>query len=116
MTGSCVTCASRWMTSISRNVSTRLSDPLPRLNRNRELSFGIGQGELEYSAARLIRFRPQFASMSIDDGTAYRQPHACSTGLGGVEGLEDAIEMRRIDARPGIADRHEGVRVVLLGA
>src|SRR5215813_10621422 len=54
--------------------------------------------------------------MSIDDGTAYRQPHPCSTGLGGVEGLEDAFEMRRINTRPGIAHGHEDACLVLLGA
>jgi hypothetical protein len=42
--------------------------------------------------------------MSIDDGAAYRQPHACSTGLCGVEGIEDSIEIRRINTWPGIAD------------
>ena len=54
--------------------------------------------------------------MSIDDGTAYRQPHPCSIGLGGVEGVEDPIEMRRINTRPGIAHGHQGARLVLLGA
>src|SRR6516164_7216002 len=54
--------------------------------------------------------------MSIYDGAAYRQPHACSTRLCGVEGVEDSIEMRWIDARPGIADGHEGTCMVLLGA
>src|SRR6516225_4057102 len=54
--------------------------------------------------------------MSIDDGAAYRQPHACSSGLRGVEGVEDSIEMRWIDAGPGIADGHEGACMVLLGA
>src|SRR6516164_391462 len=54
--------------------------------------------------------------MSIYDGAAYRQPHACSTGLRGVEGVEDSIKMRWIDAWPGIADGHEGAWLVLLGA
>src|SRR5215469_10067708 len=54
--------------------------------------------------------------MSLDDGAAYRQPHACSTGLRGVEGVEDSIEMRRINARSGIAHSDEGACLVLLGA
>src|SRR6516162_6867452 len=54
--------------------------------------------------------------MSIDDGAAYRQPHACSTGLRGVEGVEDSIEMRWINAWPGIAYGHEGACLVFLGA
>src|SRR5215472_7507486 len=54
--------------------------------------------------------------MSLNDGAAYRQPHPCSTGLRGVECVEDSIEMRGINAGPGIADGHEGICVVLLGA
>src|SRR6516162_9657659 len=109
MTGSCVTCASRWMTSNSRNVSARPLAPLALMKRSRELLFDIGQGELKYGTARLVRLRPQLAPMSMDDGAANRQPHACSTGFRGVEGVEDSIEMPRIDAWPGIADGHEGV-------
>src|SRR5215813_10201315 len=54
--------------------------------------------------------------MSIDDGPAYRQPHACSTGLRGVEGVEDSFEMRRLNAWPGIANGHEDAGLVLLRA
>src|SRR5215813_6560624 len=54
--------------------------------------------------------------MSMDDGAAYRQPHACSSGLCGVEGVEDSIEMRWINAWPGIAYGDEGACLVLLGA
>ena len=34
-------------------------------------------------------------------------PIPCSTGLGGVEGVEDLFEMLRINAQPGIAHRHD---------
>jgi len=54
--------------------------------------------------------------MSIDDGPAYRQPHSCSIGLGGVESVEDALQLRPIDARSGIAHGHENACVVLLRA
>ena len=54
--------------------------------------------------------------MSIDDGPAYRQPHSCSIGLGGVESVEDALQLRPIDARSGIAHGHENACVVLLSA
>src|SRR5262245_16297514 len=104
------------MTSISRNVSARPSGPLARLKRKRELSFDIGQGELKYSTARLVRSSPQLAPMSVDDGAANRQPHACSTGLCGEESVEDPIEISRINARPGIAHGHEDAGLVLLGA
>jgi hypothetical protein len=43
--------------------------------------------------------------MGIDDGPADRQPHSHSAGLRGVESLENALDMLRIDARPGIANR-----------
>src|SRR5215470_8927020 len=54
--------------------------------------------------------------MSLDDGGAYRQPHPCPTGLRGVEGVEDSIEMCRINTWPGIAYGHESACLVLLGA
>src|SRR6516225_9651192 len=114
--GSCVTCASRWRKSISHDAFARLSGLLTRLKRSRELSFDIGQGELKYGTARLVRLRPQLAPMSMDDGAANRQPHACSTGFRGVEGVEDPIEIRRINARPGIAHGHEDACLILLGA
>jgi len=72
MMGSYVTCASRWMMSISRNAFATLSDPRARLKRIRDLSFGARQGELKYGAARLVRRRPQLAAVSMDDGPAYR--------------------------------------------
>jgi len=45
--------------------------------------------------------------MGLDDGPANRKPHPYSAGLRGVESLENAIEMVRINARPGIAHGHE---------
>src|SRR5215471_14121912 len=116
MTGSCVTCARRWMTSILCNVSAKSSGPPALMKRSRKLSFDIGQGELKCSTARRVRFRPQLAPMSMNDGAANRQPHACSTGFRGVEGVEDPVEIHRINARPGIAHGHEGACLILLGA
>ena len=75
-----------------------------------------GQGELKYGAARFIRLCPQPAPMGIDDGPANRQPHPHAAGLRGVKCLENALEMRRIDARPGIAHCHKDACAVLLGA
>src|ERR1043166_6396385 len=114
--GSCATCASRWMRTISRNVSATLSSPPARTKRIRELCFGTGYGELKDSAARLVRLRRQLATMSIDDEAANRQPHAGSTGFRGVEGIEDPIEMRRINAGTGIAHGHADACLVLFGA
>src|SRR4051812_39227969 len=111
-----VTCASRWMKSSSLDVFASLSTPLPRLKRICELSFCSRQVELKQRAAGFVRLRPQFAPMCMDDGPADRQPHARPTGLGGVEGLEDLIEMLRINPRPGIAHRHDDACLILLCA
>src|SRR5215469_7223605 len=54
--------------------------------------------------------------MRINDGPAYRQPHPCSTGLGGVESLEDALAIRWIDPRTGIVHCHEDACLILLCA
>jgi hypothetical protein len=54
--------------------------------------------------------------MGVDDRPANRQPHPCSAGLCGVEGLKNALEMFRRDARPGIVHCHKDTCVVLFGA
>ena len=74
------------------------------------------QGEMKYGAARFIRLCPQPAPMGVDDRPANRQPHPRAAGLRGVKCIEHALEMRRIEARPGIAHRHNDTCVVLLGA
>jgi len=45
--------------------------------------------------------------MSINDGTADREPHPRSIGLSGVECLEDVLDMRGIDTGPQISHCHE---------
>src|SRR5262245_44904586 len=62
-----------------------------------------GQGELKYGAARFVDAGPEPAAMGIDDGSADGQPHPGAAGLRGVEGLENSLEMFRINARPRIA-------------
>jgi FixJ family two-component response regulator len=42
---------------------------------------------------------PQPALMGVDDGSADRQSHSDSTGLCGVEGFENPLEMCRINSR-----------------
>jgi len=55
--------------------------------------------------------------MGIDDGPADRQPHPYPAGLRGVKSLENALDMLRIDARPGCTNRYEdAIRLRLLGA
>src|SRR6516162_7980675 len=65
---------------------------------------------------RLVRLSPQPAPMNIYDGPTDRQAHPHAAGLRGVECLENALEMFSIDARSGIAHRHEDACKVLLGA
>jgi hypothetical protein len=78
----------------------QLSTSVNRLKRIHELICGARQGELKNGASRFIRIRPQPASMGIDDGPADRQPHPHSAGLRGVESLENALEVFRINAGP----------------
>ena len=61
---------------------------------------GPWQGELKNGAPRLIGTYPQLAPVTVDNGAADRQPQANSTGLRGVEGLEDPLVICRIDAWP----------------
>src|SRR5258705_6911996 len=73
-----------------------------------------GQGELKYGTARFIRLCPQPAPMGVDDRPANRQAHPHAAGLRGVKCIEHALEMRRIEARPGIAHYHKDTCAVLL--
>src|SRR5712691_6848113 len=105
------------MRSISYGVFVRLSSLVSRLKRIPELLFHSGQGELKYGAARFIRICPELPPVGIDDRPADRQPHPNSAGLRGVESLENALEMFRTNARPGIAHCHENATGLgLLGA
>ena len=65
------------------------------------------QGEPKYRASGFVRTRPQLAAMSIDDGPADRQAHPDAARLCRVESRENALEMFRINARPGIAHGHQ---------
>lgn len=72
-----------------------------------------GQGELEDGAMARALGRPQPATMRLDDGAANRQAHPHATGLGAVERLEDAFQVRGVNARAGILYRKQdavGVR------
>jgi hypothetical protein len=75
--------------------------------RIREFLVRIRQGELKYGPAWCIHVCPQPAPMGIDDRSTDRQSHPYSARLRGVESLENAIETIRINARTGIAHRHE---------
>ena len=61
------------------------------------------QGELRYSASRCVRIGPQPPPVGIDVRPADRRPHSYSAGFRRVEGLEDALEMLRIDTRASVA-------------
>src|SRR6516162_2380763 len=51
---------------------------------------------------RLILCCREPPAMGLDDRAADCESHADSIGLGRVEGLEQAIEIRRIDSRAGV--------------
>ena len=64
----------------------------------------------------LARRGPEPAPMGLYDREADRQAHPHAVGLCGVKCIEHALEMRRIEARSGIAHCHKDASVVLLGA
>ena len=88
------------------------SEAASRLKRSRAFLHGR-QDELKYRAARIIRLRPQPAAVAVDDRPADRQPHSDSTGLCGVERLEDSFDLLRINARPRIPHLDEHAAVIL---
>src|SRR6266849_3316013 len=51
--------------------------------------------------------------MSLDDRAADRQSHTHSFGLGGVEGVEDAVHVGWIESRTDICDRDQHVARLL---
>src|SRR5258708_8130026 len=104
--GSFVTFATPWMRIISCAVFVRRSILVSRVKRLHE-PLRAGQCELKCSASRLICVCPQPAAVGFNDGPADRQPHSHSAGLRGVEGIENALDMSRINARPRIAHRDE---------
>src|SRR6516164_6846872 len=53
-------------------------------------------------AVGLVRRRRQPPAMRLDDRAADRQPHAHPVGLGRIEGLEQAVEVRRVEPRAGV--------------
>ena len=60
------------------------------------------QGKLEDGATRHVGGRPQSPAMGFDDGATDRQPHPQAALLGRVEGLKDALEIRRSEPGTGI--------------
>jgi hypothetical protein len=84
--------------------------------RSRSVRSSGRDRKLKERTLRFARDRPQLSPVGLDDRPANRQSHPCSFGLCGVEGLENAIEMCRMDARPGITHCHENACVVLLRA
>ena len=71
--------------------------PRPRLGRQLDVSRDPPVG---------VAGHPDPSTVRVDDRPADRQPHAEPSGLGGDEGLEDALELRLLQAGAGIADRH----------
>ena len=92
------------------------SETESRLKRSRALLRGR-QDELKYRAAGFIRLCPQPSPVTVDDGSADRQPHPDSAGLRGEESLKNTLDVLWVDARSGIAHCHEDVaRLILFSA
>jgi hypothetical protein len=54
--------------------------------------------------------------MGIYDRSANRQPYPDTVGLRGVESLENALALFRINSRPRIAHGDDAIALLLLGA
>src|SRR5207253_8229548 len=65
------------------------------------------QCRLKYCPPRLICTGPQLAAVRLDDRPADRQTHAQSGGLGGVEGLENAVRTCEVQARARVPNGNE---------
>src|SRR5438105_5172213 len=63
------------------------------------------QGELKDGAPRFIRARPHPSPVGLDHRPADSEAHAHALGLRRVEGLEYALDIRRVQAGAGIANR-----------
>jgi transposase-like protein len=76
-----------------------------------------GESKLKHRPSRFIRGGPKLPLMRLNDRTAYRQPHTKTGLFGRVEGIEDALEHRRSQARTGITycDVH-AFRFIVFGA
>src|SRR5262245_11992312 len=61
------------------------------------LPFPRGHDELKRCSVTGVRRRPQPPSMGPNDRSAYRQPHAQSVGLRRVQGLEETLDVSRLD-------------------
>src|SRR2546426_3967272 len=66
------------------------------------------QGELHGGARAGRASGPYLAPVRFDDRTADRESHAHAAGLGGVEGVEQAVHTLRVQARARIlhGDEH----------
>lgn len=78
----CVTYVSRWMKNTSHDVSARPSGPATRLKKTRELSFGIGQGELCATARDQARAELRQANGTLSNLTAL---YCCTTTQPAIE-------------------------------
>src|SRR3954451_24945882 len=105
------------MKAASSVAFVRRSSPVILPQRNRESVSYRWQGELKYGASRLVRVGPQPTPMGVDDGATDQEAHSNPAGLGRVKSFENAIEMFRIDARPGIAyGDQDAIPLALLAA
>ena len=64
-----------------------------------EATYGLSLfGELKYGPARFVRLYPQPTTVTANDGPADRQTHPYTGRFCGEEGLENSLNIRRINA------------------
>src|SRR5262249_29387815 len=56
-------------------------------------------------AGTVIRLGPELAAMALDDGAAHGEADAHAVALGGVERVEQSLEVLRLDADAGVSDQ-----------
>ena len=83
--------------------------------RHRDRPRPLGEEHLHRGALARLAPDRDAAAVVVDDGVCHRQPQpgAAAQGLGGEEGLEDAVQHRRVDPLPGVGDAEADVRARL---
>src|SRR5438876_3920089 len=72
-----------------------------------------GNGKRERGTWTIVRFRPETAMMSLDDGAADREPDTHAVAFRGVEGVKQLVHAPGIDAHADIPHAHTHTIAVL---
>ena len=69
--------------------------------------------KLKRRAGTIIRYGPQLPAVVLNNRSADRQSHTHALRLGGVESIEDLIEIPWVDPDPGVLHGEEHVDRIL---